>query len=111
MDCTEQERNNIENRMMRYRYGPWDPSYYAVLGRLIGKKLVEPIPINRGIGYRTTQEGKSLAENIAKDESWKDIASRTKLLKKHFDLKGSNLKDFIYKHFPEVSDSSWGEFL
>ena len=25
--------------MIRYRYGPWDPSYYAVLGSLIGHGL------------------------------------------------------------------------
>lgn len=24
----------LEARMMRYRYGPWDPAYYAVLGSL-----------------------------------------------------------------------------
>src|ERR1700761_7810045 len=29
----------LESRMMRYRYGPWDPSYFAVLGSLVGRKL------------------------------------------------------------------------
>jgi hypothetical protein len=30
--------------MMRYRYGPWDPSYFAVLGSLVGRGLIEAIP-------------------------------------------------------------------
>ena len=30
--------------MMRYRYGPWDPSYFAVLGSLVGRELIEVVP-------------------------------------------------------------------
>ena len=36
----------LDARMMRYRYGPWDPSYYAVLGSLIGRGLVEVAPLS-----------------------------------------------------------------
>ncbi|MFE2970175.1 hypothetical protein ACFXKC_42275 [Streptomyces sp. NPDC059340] len=32
----------IEQGMIRYRYGPWDPAYYAPLGALTGKGLIEP---------------------------------------------------------------------
>lgn len=36
----------LDARMMRYRYGPWDPSYYAVLGSLIGRGLVDVAPLS-----------------------------------------------------------------
>ena len=37
--------NTIEQRMVRFRYGPWDPAYYAVLGSLLGRGLIEAIPL------------------------------------------------------------------
>jgi hypothetical protein len=109
IDVTATETDNIENRMVRYRYGPWDPAYFALLGRLIGKHLIQVIPTSRGFSYKTTDLGHSLAQKLAKHDSWVDIAQRTLLLKKHLNLKGSNLKDFIYQNFPEVSEATWGD--
>jgi hypothetical protein len=111
MTVDPSDEHSIESRMVRYRYGPWDPSYYATLGRLIGKGLVIPVPAPRGISYRTTDLGQGLAQQLASDESWVDVAARTKLLKRHFDLRGTTLKDFIYEHFPEVTGASWGDAL
>ncbi len=31
------EPNPIEQRMVRYRFGPWDPSYFSLLGSLLGR--------------------------------------------------------------------------
>lgn len=105
------EVTNIEAKMIRYRYGPWDPSYFSVLGRLIGKGLIRIVPSNKGIGYKATEEGKLLAKKIAADENWREVAVRIKVLKRYFDLTGSNLMKFIYEYFPEVSGASWGEKL
>jgi hypothetical protein len=107
----QEERQNIEGRMIRYRYGPWDPSYYAILGRLIGKGLIEPTPESRGIGYRSTARGKNVASELAKEASWQETSDRIRLLKKHFNLSGTSLKNFIYEHFPEVTGASWGQEL
>jgi hypothetical protein len=103
--------DNIEGRMIRYRYGPWDPAYFTLLGRLIGKRLVEPVPEPRGIGFRTTDRGKALAQTIADAESWSLHATTVRLLRRHFDLSGSSLKKFIYQYFPEVTQAEWGERL
>lgn len=101
----------IETRMLRYRYGPWDPAYFGILGSLIGRGLVVPVPTTKGIGYRTTIHGQQLAARIGATEPWKHVVRSTRLLKTHFDKPGSWLKDFIYTHFPEVIQSSWGEML
>lgn len=111
VNVAPQERLNIEGRMIRYRYGPWDPSYYAILGRLVGKGLVRPVPTTQGIGYRTTSTGQSLAQSLATHEIWVDVAARAKLLRRHFDLSGNKLKEFVYEHFPEVAGASWGKQL
>jgi hypothetical protein len=105
------ENNNIENRMVRYRYGPWDPSYFALLGRLIGKHLVQVIPAPQGFNYKITDSGHALAQKLSSTEDWREIAERVVLLKKHLDLNGSTLKTFVYQNFPEVADAKWGEQL
>lgn len=111
LELSSAESFNVENQMIRYRYGPWDPSYFAILGRLIGKGLVEPVSIPNGIGYKSTANGRTLAQKFTSVGSWEDIASRAKLLRKYLDLRGTTLKNLIYEHFPEVSAASWGEKL
>jgi len=101
----------IETRMLRYRYGPWDPAYFGILGSLIGRGLVVPVPTATGIGYRTTATGQQLASRIGSTEPWRNVVRSAKILKAHFDKSGSWLKEFIYQHFPEVVESSWGQTL
>ncbi len=94
---------NIEQRMVRWRYGPWDPAHPALLGSLIGRGLIAPVSHNRGgVAYRTTDRGHALAEDLASTEPWHDIAERAKTLKRHFGPQtGNSLKKFIYEHSPK----------
>ncbi len=110
-EMTSVEHDNIENRMIRYRYGPWDPAYFSLLGSLIGRGLVIQVPTRSGVGYRTTKSGNSVTTSLASTDSWRRTALRTHLLKRHFDLTGAKLKSFIYQHFPEVVSAAWGETL
>jgi hypothetical protein len=103
--------DTIETRMIRYRYGPWDPAYFGILGSLIGRGLVVPVPTSTGIGYRTTIKGQGVAIQIGSTEPWKEVVSSAKLLKKYFDKSGYWLKEFIYRYFPEVVRRSWGDNL
>ncbi len=48
---------------------------------------------------------------LASHDAWESTQSRCKLVKRHLDLQGSTLKDFVYAHFPEVSSARWGEEL
>jgi hypothetical protein len=105
------EVTNIENKMVRYKFGPWDPSYFAILGSLVGKGLVEPVSTRRGVGYRATQTGHEVAKKIAQTDAWITEANRVKLLKKYLNLTGNTLKELIYEHVPEVSSAKWGTKL
>ena len=102
---------DVESRMVRYRYGPWDPAYFALLGRLVGKGLVQSAPFSRGIGYRATDKGRAIASAIQREPAWLDTIDRVRMLRKHFDLSGANLKKFIYENFPEVTRATWGQSL
>lgn len=101
----------LEGGMIRYRYGPWDPAYFALLGSLVGRGLVEVVPLKRGFGYRTSAIGHDLAAELSGSEEWRPIADRAMTLKEHLDFSGDNLRKLVYEHFPEVSLATWGEHL
>lgn len=102
----------LDARMMRYRFGPWDPSYYAVLGSLIGRGLVEVTPLGgrTGFGYRTTTRGAGAAVNLRTDESFAHIDERLRLLRRYLDKSGTTLKGYLYE-LPEIADANWHEDL
>lgn len=102
----------FDARMVRYRYGPWDPAYYALLGALLGRGLIEmlPLPGGTGFGYRTTTRGAELAATLGDDEAFAPVVARTALLRRHLDLSGSTLKNLLYD-LPEISGASWHEEL
>lgn len=106
-----QDAGPIEARMIRYRYGPWDPSYFTLLGRLIGRGLIDVLPGNRALRYVVSDRGRAVASELETYESWTATATRCDLVKKHLNLMGSNLKNFVYEHFPEVTSAKWGETL
>ncbi|MEV6923997.1 hypothetical protein AB0M46_05715 [Dactylosporangium sp. NPDC051485] len=102
----------LDARMVRYRYGPWDPSYYAVLGSLIGRGLVEVAPLSgsAGFGYRTSTLGAQLAADLRTDESFARITDRLRLLRRYLDKSGNVLKNYLYE-LPEIADAAWHEDL
>lgn len=106
----DEDEAPIDSRMMRYRYGPWDPAYYAILGSLIGRNLVQVVPLawTTGLGYRTSAEGARVAADLVSDESFAIISERLDLLKKYLDKSGTTLKNYLYE-LPEVSDATWHE--
>jgi hypothetical protein len=111
VESVAQENNPIQERMIRYRYGPWDPSYYAVLGSLIGRGLVVAVPAPKGIGYRTTDLGHSVAASLAEEDVWADVSSRTRIVKRHLDYSGSSLMNWLYEAIPEMANADWHEEL
>ncbi|MFJ4171490.1 hypothetical protein ACIPY3_18455 [Paenarthrobacter sp. NPDC089714] len=108
----ERQDSPLESRMVRYRYGPWDPSQFAVLGSLIGRGLVEVVPAvgTNALGYRTTMEGQRLATALEEDGAFDDLVGRIKLLRRHLDLSGEGLKKIIYQ-LPEVAGAAWNKEL
>ncbi len=101
----------VDTRMIRYRYGPWDPSYFATLGRLIGKGLVRTVSDRNGISFQSTPRGRELAQALCRHENWEAVRKLILLERRHLDLSGTSLKNFIYEHFPEISTSKIGDPL
>lgn len=98
----------VEESMIRYRFGPWDPAHFALIGRLVSRGLVVPVHNKHGIGLRTTDRARAIVENLSQSPEWSDDAKRATLLNEHFDLAGQTLMKFLYKTFPEILETPMG---
>ncbi|MFE7705830.1 hypothetical protein ACFU6I_08510 [Streptomyces sp. NPDC057486] len=103
---TPPERLAVESRMTRYKYGPWDQRYYSVLGSLAARGLIVYSNSARA-EFRATPQGASAAASLAATPEWAVVASRIKLLKRHFNKSGSALKNLIYDRLPDAVDRPW----
>jgi hypothetical protein len=104
------EMESVESRMVRYRYGPWDHVYYPALAYLLGKRLIE-IQEAPGVEvFRLTAQGVRLADELASNDDFRDLAERAEAAYHLFNkYSGNRLKDFIYAYFPEVVNHKIGE--
>lgn len=105
----DHERFSIESRMIRYRYGPWDHRYRRFINMLVARGLAEVTVAGRTVRVGLTTKGKEVAERIASDENFKDIARRSSVLKRDFNVQGTNLMRFVYETFPEITTLRLGE--
>ena len=104
------ERTNIETKMIRFRYGPWDHRYRRWIGLLIARGLAETNVERRTVRVRLTEKGVAIAASIAEHADFSDMAERSRTLAMAFsDMAGTRLKNFIYEVFPELTDMRWGE--
>lgn len=99
----EEEKNNVETRMIRYKYGPWDNLYYQVLIYLLSKNLIT-IQLEKEVElFGLTDIGQQIVTALANNSAFEQIILRAKVLKKIFQgQSGSSVKTFIYNNFPEV---------
>jgi hypothetical protein len=105
------EQLAVESRMMRYKYGPWDDRYYAIVGCLLGSGLADSVIGKKRVALRTSPIGRARAEELAKRAAWQVVAQRCRLLKKYFDVSGNSLKERIYRELPEVVDRPQRELI
>lgn len=96
------ERLSVESEMVRYRFGPWDHRYREFLNILAAKGLISIKLEGRKVVISLSTRGYSLAEELEEKLLFQPYARRSKLLKRHFDLKATTLMQFIYETFPEV---------
>jgi hypothetical protein len=108
-NVAEHERTSVESNMVRYRYGPWDFRYRRFINLLVAKGLVTVEVRGRTIHVGLTDAGLSVANQLAQDEAYSDLANRSRLLRKHFDWKPTKLMKFIYATFPEITTLRFGE--
>lgn len=97
---------SVEAPMTRYKYGPWDDRYYAVLGALIGRGLLRYTAARKGsVAVAPTAAGRRLAAQLAESDKWSDTADRgVAIAEASGGLTGNALKDLIYQRLAELMD-------
>ena len=98
----EHEKKSVESQMVRYRFGPWDHRYRALINLLIAKNLVSVAVDGRTVVLSLTSKGRCTACRLAEDPIFEPYVRRSRALKTHFDMKATNLMRFIYDTFPEI---------
>jgi hypothetical protein len=105
----EEERNTIEARMIRFRFGPWDKRYRRWIGLLVSKGLAHTYLEGRTVNVKLTEAGGAVASRLAELEEFSSLAKRSKIVASAVGgYSATKLKNFIYEVFPEIVDMQWG---
>jgi hypothetical protein len=108
----EEERDTIEARMIRFRYGPWDKRYRRWIGLLVSKGLAHTYLDGRTVNVRLTPAGIDVAARLAELDEFRQLANRSHIVASMFgNYSATKLKDFVYKVFPEIVDMQWGRHI
>lgn len=104
------ERDNVEAKMVRFRYGPWDDRYRRWIGLLVARDLAQTYTKGKTVNVGLTERGQEVAQQIAALNEYQDIAVRSQLVVDAVgSMRATKLKEFIYQTFPELIDMRWGE--
>lgn len=104
---------DVEAPMTRYKYGPWDDRYYAIIGALVGRGLLRYAKGRRGsVALVPTTQGKKLAAVLADTETWATIKDRCDAVAEaSANMTGNNLKDLIYERLADLMNRPHREVI
>lgn len=104
---------DVEAPMTRYKYGPWDDKYYAVIGALVGRGLLRYTRGQRGsVALAPTADGKRLAAEMASSRQWAPISERClAIAQASTGLTGNALKDLIYQRLADLMDRPYRQVI
>lgn len=110
LEIKEYEKYNVESKMIRFKYGPWDPRYRTFLLLLQSRGLLDLEIINNATHIKVTESGKTLAERIRLLSEFRDYDIRSMIIKRNFEhLSASEIKEFMYRIIPELSELNLGD--
>ena len=105
----EADRDTIEARMIRFRFGPWDPRYRRWLSILVAKGLTHVYHEGRTVNILLTEKGKEVAERLATTEDFVPLAQRAKVVNLAVGgMAPTKITNFVYHIAPELRTMKWG---
>jgi len=108
----ENEKNSVESKMVRFRYGPWDHRYYQYLAILESQGLVTVKINNKTVEITITNKGSEVAGNLSEISDFNDFVTRSEIINSQFGKMGATkLKDMMYELVPELRDMQFGEAI
>lgn len=112
INIRQHERDNVEAKMVRFKYGPWDPRYRRFLAILQGKGLVRVTSVERTVEIKITAKGTFVAQKLVEKSEFEDYVNRSKIIKSNFsNLSAMRLKNLMYELIPELKEMDLGEII
>lgn len=106
------EWDNVESKMIRFRYGPWDPRYRRWIGLMVAKGLAVTFLRGRTVMVSLTTRGQKVAEELSAQEEFSSLDKRSNIVAKKLGrLSGTKLKNMVYDAVPEITGMPWGEVI
>lgn len=106
------ERNSVESKMVRFRYGPWDHRYYQYLAILESQGLVNVKINNKTVEITITNKGSEVSDTLRNIKDLNDLVIRSEIINSKFGKYGpTKLKDMMYDLVPELHDMKFGEVI
>lgn len=106
----EEDKDTIEAKMIRFRYGPYDLRYPRWLSILAAKQLVLVYSHRNTVKMELTNKGRAVAQQLSQTDEFKPLVERAGAVRLAVsDMPGGKLKDFIYQIAPELNGMKWGE--
>lgn len=110
VEIQNHEKETIESKMIRFRYGPWDGRYRRWISLLKAKELVNVYTEGRTVIVESTNLGEEFIEALAGSESHKEQYFRATAVVKTFGgYSATKLMNFVYETFPELNSMRWGD--
>lgn len=102
LNLANHELKSVESQMVRYRFGPWDHRYREFLNILVAKHLISLSAQGNAVVIDLTAEGHAYADRLREDNTFIEYVARSAILRRHFNILGTNLMKFLYDTFPEM---------
>lgn len=110
VEIPENERNTIEAKMVRYRYGPWDARYRRWIGLLVAKGLATTFLEGRTVHVQLTQAGLELASRMKEIGEFQTLSQRSAVVARAVgNYSATKLMKYVYEVFPEIVSLKLGE--
>lgn len=110
IEIPENERNTIESKMVRYRYGPWDGRYRRWIDLLVAKGLATTYLEGRTVHVQLTDAGQALASRLKGISEFHTLAQRSMVVARAVgDFSTTKLMKYVYELFPEIVSLKLGQ--
>lgn len=107
------ETEDVESKMIRFHYGPWDKRYYQVLPFLEARGIIKIEKSGKQYIFSLSKMGEELATKLKSSKDYSGLVEKMKVVGKTFrSTSGSKMKDMIYKVFDsEVGRKSLDDII
>ena len=107
------ESEDVESKMIRYHYGPWDKRYYQVLPFLEARGILRIEKHDKQFVFSLTTLGEKVANDMKSQKEFQNIIEKMKIVGATLKtMSGNRLKELIYEVFKtEVANKNLDEII